>query len=262
MPVAVPFKNFDKSVPEVLDALGARNPLAGVSRILLKPNLVTIQPHPVTTAPDFCRAVIRHLRSFTTAEIVIAEGTGDPSRTTLEVFEQLGYQKLAAEFATTLIDLNTAPLKKLARSDCPRFPEMVLPEIAFTHFIISLPVLKAHSLAGITGSLKNMMGFAPPAHYSGCGGIWNKAEFHRDIHQAIVDLNRYRKADLTLMDASVGMPDYHLGGRNCEPPINQLIAGFDPLAVDRKAAELLGLDWRTIPHLTASFEDAPGLTSY
>ncbi|MEZ4602967.1 MAG: hypothetical protein R2861_06035 [Desulfobacterales bacterium] len=29
--------------------------------------------------------------------------------------------KLAAEFATTLIDLNTAPLKKLARSDCPRF---------------------------------------------------------------------------------------------------------------------------------------------
>ncbi|MEZ4578316.1 MAG: DUF362 domain-containing protein [Desulfobacterales bacterium] len=78
MPVAVPFKNFDKSVPEVLDALGARNPLAGVSRILLKPNLVTIQPHPVTTAPEFCQAVIRHLRSFTDAEIVIAEGTGDP----------------------------------------------------------------------------------------------------------------------------------------------------------------------------------------
>ncbi|MEZ4602968.1 MAG: DUF362 domain-containing protein [Desulfobacterales bacterium] len=92
--------------------------------------------------------------------------------------------------------------------------------------------------------------------------MWNKAEFHRDIHQAIVDLNRYRKADLTLMDASVGMPDYHLGGRNCEPPVNQLVAGFDPLAVDRKAAELLGRDWRTIPHLTASFEDAPGLTSY
>ena len=51
------------------------------------------------------------------------------------------------------------------------------------------------------------------------------------------------------MDASIGLADYHLGGRICDPPVNKLIAGFDPQKVDRKAAGLLGLDWRTIPHL-------------
>ena len=94
-----------------------------------------------------------------------------------------------------------------------------------------------------------MMGFAPPSHYSGSQGIWNKAEFHNGIHQSIIDLNKYRKADLTLLDASIGLADYHLGGRTCDPPINQLIAGFDPLEVDRKAAELLGLDWQQVGHL-------------
>jgi len=247
--ICAEFQNYDISVPEILESLGIRDRLADIPRILIKPNLVTPQPHPITTSPDCCRAVIQYIKTVTEAEIVIAEGTGDPSLTTLDVFKKLGYRKLADEADVGLVDLNTAPVKKLTRNDCPRFPEFFLPEIALTHFIISLPVLKAHSLSDITGSLKNMMGFAPPSHYSGTGGIWNKAEFHRDIHQAIIDLNRYRKADLTLLDASVGMPDYHLGGRTCDPPVNKLIAGFDPKEVDRKAAALLGLDWRRIPHL-------------
>jgi len=250
--ISVKFQSFDVSVRQVLDQLNVRDRLAGAEPIMLKPNLVTPKPHPVTTSADCCRAVIKYLRSWTDADIVIAEGTGDPSHTTLDIFEKLGYRELADEFDIDLIDLNTASLKKLTRDDCFRFPEIYLPEIAFTCFIISLPVLKAHSLSTVTGSLKNMMGFAPPAHYAGSQGIWNKAQFHNNIHQAIIDLNKYRQADMTLLDASVGLADYHLGGRACDPPVNQLVAGFDPFAVDRKAAELLGLNWRKIPHLVAS----------
>lgn len=247
--ISVEFNNYDISIPEVLDRLGVRERIVGTEHIMLKPNLVTPQPHPVTTSADCCRPVIRYLRSITDADIIIAEGTGDPSQSTQDVFKKLGYQKLAGETGVDLIDLNTQPLKRLTRNDCSRFPEIYLPKIAFDYFIISIPVLKAHSLSDITGSLKNMMGFAPPSHYSGSQGIWNKAEFHNDIHQSIIDLNKYRKADLTLLDASIGLADYHLGGRTCDPPVNQLVAGFDPLAVDRKAAEFLGLDWHQIPHL-------------
>ncbi len=69
------------------------------------------------------------------------------------------------------------------------------------------------------------------------------------MHQSILDLNKYRTPDLTLLDASTGMAEYHLGGPQCEPPVNKILAGFNPVEVDRKAAELLGLDWKTIPHL-------------
>jgi uncharacterized protein (DUF362 family) len=247
--VTVSFTSYENSVAKALDRLGAGAILAGQSRILIKPNLVLASPHPVTTSPEFCMAVAGYIRLHSDAEIIIAEGTGDPESSTHDVFNQLGYKTLFQKHNIPLIDLNTAPLRKISRNDCPRFPDMYLPKIAFTHFIISLPVLKAHSLSFITGSLKNMMGFAPPAHYSGTQGIWNKADFHTNIHQAIIDLNKYRRADLTLLDASIGLADYHLGGRTCDPPVNKLIAGFEPQKVDRKAAELLGHDWRTIPHL-------------
>ena len=126
---------------------------------------------------------------------------------------------------------------------------MHLPEIAISHYLISLPVLKAHSFSKITGTLKNMIGLAPPQYYSGRFGTWKKAVFHGQMHQSIIDLNTYRTPDLSLMDATVGMPEYHLGGRHCHPPVNKLIAGFDPVKLDRRSAELLGLRWRSIPHL-------------
>jgi len=250
--VTVSFTSFKVSVAEAFNRLGVAPLLADQSHILLKPNLVMASPHPVTTSVECCKAVAEYIRSHSDAKIVIAEGTGDPAFSTHEVFETLGYKAISRQLDIELIDLNTAPFAKLSRDDCPRFPDMVLPKIAFTHFIISLPVLKAHSLSVFTGSLKNMMGFAPPAHYSGSCGIWNKAEFHKNIHQAIIDLNKYRQADLTLMDASIGLADYHLGGRTCDPPVNRLLAGVDSQKVDREAATLLGFDWRQIPHLAAS----------
>lgn len=245
----VDFTTYDKSVPAALARVGANPVLAGQDRILIKPNLVTDTPFPVTTSPMCCEAIINVVRACNPeAEIIIAEGTGDPSCDTMAVFETLGYTRLAARKQIRLADLNTEDLKKMKNPACRRLPEFWMPEIALSCFIISVPVLKVHTLAKMTGTLKNMMGFAPPSHYSG-GGAWNKAALHNRLQEAIADLNRYRQPDLSLIDASVGMADSHLGGRHCDPPAEKLIAGFDPVAVDRAAAGLLGLDWQDIAHL-------------
>ncbi len=249
----VDFDDYRTSVPEALDAVGAGPALAKQKAVLIKPNLVTDQPFPVTTAPACCSAIIDYVRTHSRAEIIIAEGTGDPGRGTMDIFHSLGYTRLASEKNVGLTDLNHCPLVRLENPECNRFPVFFIPKAAMDHFIISVPVLKAHSLSGFTGTLKNMVGFAPPEHYAGSGGIWNKAEFHIDIHQAITDLNRYRHADLTLLDASVGLADYHLGGPACSPPVGKLVAGFDPLAVDRAAVGLLGLAWQDIGHLAGDF---------
>ena len=94
-----------------------------------------------------------------------------------------------------------------------------------------------------------MMGLLPPKHYKGKYGIWNKSIFHNKIHESIVDLNEYVSPHLTVLDATVGMAEFHLGGARCNPPVNKIIAGFDAKEVDRKASELLGFDWRKIRHL-------------
>ena len=69
------------------------------------------------------------------------------------------------------------------------------------------------------------------------------------MDEAIVELNRYRKPDLAIVDGSVGMKGHHLGGERCEPPVGKIVAGFDAAAVDAAGARLLGLNWRDVAHL-------------
>ena len=248
-PVTIDFSSYPESVAKALDFINAGQILAKQPLILIKPNLVNASPHPVTTPPDFCEAVVKYVRFCSKAEIVIAEGCGDVSFETGQVFELLGYKDLSRRQGVPLVDLNKLPLKKIKNRKCSVFREIYLPEIAFTHYIISLPVLKAHSLSVITGTLKNMIGFAPPEHYSGRFGIWKKAALHANIHQSITALNSYRSPDLSLMDATIGLAEHHLGGRRCYPPVKKIIAGFNPVEVDRRAATLLGFNWKDIPHL-------------
>ena len=99
-----------------------------------------------------------------------------------------------------------------------------------------------------TGSMKNMVGLAPPRHYAGRFGNWKKAAFHHRLDHAIVELNRYRRPDFNVMDASIGLAKYHPGGVRCDPPVNRILAGPDSRALDREAATLLGLDWTRVGH--------------
>ena len=247
----IEFVSYGESIPKVLDAINAGGILKQQAAVLIKPNLVNSSPFPITTAPECVEAIIGYVRSCSQASIVIGEGCGDADIETSEVFDRLGYQDLARRHDVELVDLNRAPLERLTNGDCPVFPYMYLPQIAMSHFLFSVPVLKAHSFSEITGTLKNMIGLAPPKYYSGQYGTWKKAVFHNRMHQSIIDLNRYRTPDLSLMDATVGMPDFHLGGAHCDPPLGKLIAGFDPVEVDRRAAGLLGLEWASIGHLAA-----------
>jgi uncharacterized protein (DUF362 family) len=247
--VSKTYTSYAISVDPCMAAAGAAALLAEGRPVMLKPNLVNDSPHPVTTSPAFCEAVIAFVRQHTDAPVVIAEGCGDAGLNTQDVFARLGYQDLARRHDVDLLDLNSAPLIRRMDPNCQLFPEMWLPEAVFDHLLISLPVLKAHSLCRFTGSMKNMMGLAPPKHYAGQFGSWKKAAFHHRLDQAIVDLNHYRCPDFTVMDASVGLADYHLGGARCEPPVNRILAGADSRALDREAATLLGLDWKGVGHL-------------
>ncbi len=243
------FSDYATSVQQCMQAGGMAQRLTDGRPVMLKPNLINASPHPVTTPPAFCEAVIAYVREHTDVPIVLAEGCGDSALETMEVFARLGYETVARKLDVRLLDLNTAPLVRLTDPKCRKFPEMWLPEAVFDHVLISLPVLKAHSLCRLTGSLKNMMGLVPPEHYGGSYGSWKKAAFHQHLDEAIVELNRYRSPDFTVMDATIGLAQYHLGGAHCEPPLNRILAGSDARAVDREAAGLLGLDWRSVGHL-------------
>ncbi len=242
------FTSFAESLPALLDSIGAAATFAQQDRILLKPNLVNTSPPPVTLPQAAMEVLVRYIRDCSQAELIIAEGTGMSDISTDEVFRYHGYDQLAQRYDLRLVDLNEAENTSRSHPDCRIFPEIYLPKLAFETFIVSFPVLKAHSLADVTLAMKNMMGF-PSHRYYQQGGHWRKSAFHAQMHRAIFELNLHRKPDLSIIDASIGLAEYHLGGPTCTPPVNKLVAGFDPVAVDATGAELLGLAWQTIEYI-------------
>jgi uncharacterized protein (DUF362 family) len=246
---SIDYTSWDKSLKTLLDKSGLADELKGRQRILLKPNLVEALPPPITTPVALIGSLIDWLRRAAPhCAILIGEGCGSAKYDTWHVFQQLGYAQLAVEKKVDLLDLNEETCLAKENKDFPRFPQIFLPAVLFDCFLLSVPVLKAHSLAGVTLTMKNMMGTAPPGHYQQ-GGHWKKASFHRGIHAAIFDLNRYRSPDFTILDATVGMPEAHLWGPVCSPAKNKLAAGFDPVAIDAWGCTLLDRDWRKIGHI-------------
>lgn len=246
---STPMEDWAPAVDRLLSAASFPIILTGYSSLLLKPNLVEAVLPPVTTPVGLVESLVVWLRrAKPELKIFIGEGTGSINYDTTHCFRTLGYTEMAARQKVELIDLNRLPATPRKKPECRRWPEIYLPELLDHVFLFSVPVLKAHSLAGVTLSMKNMMGCAPPAHYQ-AGNSWRKSAFHSRIQEAIFDLNRYRPPDFTLLDATVGMSQAHLWGPHCQPPPGLLAASADPVAIDSYGCSLLGRSWREVGHI-------------
>jgi uncharacterized protein (DUF362 family) len=103
--------------------------------------------------------------------------------------------------------------------------------------IINLPKMKVHIASGVTLGLKNWNGIVANLHPSA-----QQQGAHRiDLGQKFADLYRVRKADLTIVDALIGMEGQ---GPHAGVPIemNLVIAGADTVSTDAVTCYLMGFD--------------------
>jgi len=99
--------------------------------------------------------------------------------------------------------------------------------------LINLPIMKTHTLAGISGALKNHLGTIP-----------NARDFHREICRYVADLNALEpikaKTRLCICDALYGLYD---GGPRFRPRARWdyfgVIASADPVALDATLADII-----------------------
>jgi uncharacterized protein (DUF362 family) len=244
--VVAELSTYTKTIPQVLDGLGVGEVLAGQQGIVVKPNLIQANPPPVTTDVRCVEAVVAYCRDVFHARLIVADGAGGCE--TSECFARLGYERLAREYGVELVDLNHAETVTLS-DPCNIFlREFHIPKVLLESYLISVPVLKAHSMAQVTLGMKNMLGVAPEADY-GKGGHYKKWGLHEHLDQAIMEINKFRKPDLTVIDAAIGMARAHLWGPRCDPAVSKVVASFDVVAADKVGCDLLGIDWKKVRHL-------------
>jgi len=219
--------------------------------IIIKPNILSEQAPPKTTDVLVVHALVQFLKlHFSNCPIIIAEGCCTTEYTTTQLFDIHGYTKLAEIEDVLLVDLNIAPTSIKYNEDALSLNKFFVSNIFDDAFVISVPALKGHGLVGFTGCLKNMFGIAPAYIYKVLGRA-NKFALHKRLHDSIVDINRYVKIDFCIMDASIGLKDHHRYGIPCNPPINELYCGYDPVAMDIYCCPKVcsKTKWEHIPYL-------------
>lgn len=255
--VVVSIARGDDQAATTLEAGGdrLREVIKPGDRVILKINQVAGLPPEMgsTTSPRTIEVVAQLALEAKAGEVAVAEDAGRFFDTT-EVFRKLGTEALAKRMGLTLLDLRKEPHRRV------KVPDPLVAEASEVEFsvpllecdvLIGLTKLKTHHQAGITGAMKNMYG-AITDHY--------KALFHRrDLEWAIVDLNTIRKADFTIVDGFPAMEG--VGPHNGDPvPINIVIAGMDPVAVDTVCAAVMGFKLDQVRQLEAAKEKALGVT--
>lgn len=241
------FTHYPDSVAAALEALfrtEAEHRLPDSGLIILKPNLTTDSPPPVTTPVEFVEAVYRWIRARSKAEIAIGEGCG--SGTTTKVFRSLGYEEFAAKEGIELIDFNRAEIVEQRNPEAFALKQFSMPRILQGAYLVSLPILKDHSFTETTIAMKNIFGCAPGSVY---GGSWNKSRLHSpstDLN--VVDICRYLRPSLSVVDAVTALTGMHLSGT--PKRFDTILAGFDPVAVDAVGSRMLGHNPERLEYLT------------
>jgi uncharacterized protein (DUF362 family) len=208
-------------------------------RVLLKPNMVEYAASRViNTDPALVAGAAQALLRAGAASVVVAEGPGH--RRDIEyLLTATGLHDYLRDVGVRFVDLNHDDVRAVSLgSRFTELTELQLPvELLRADLVVSMPKLKTHHWAGMTGSMKNFFGVVPGAVYG-----WPKNILHwRGIDNAIVDLVATIRPGLAIVDAIIGMEgDGPIMGT--ARPVGCVMMGQDPVAVDASCARVMGLE--------------------
>ncbi len=218
------------AVRQCMEACDWENLVPKDAVVFLKPNLCTGIPEKVEmsdTSPEMAASVCEILLERT-RRVYIGESDGlrEPIQ---KCFDAAGYADLARKLPVRLVNLSKVPWTKV---QCDPAGEIDLPQVLLeADVLITLPVLKTHSLTYFTGALKNQWGCLP--HY-------NRILLHKYLDEMLVSLHRLLRPKLAIMDGIVGVEGR--GPANGKPRrMDLVLASTDSVALDSTAMRLVRL---------------------
>jgi uncharacterized protein (DUF362 family) len=238
---------FDKAI----EAFGGMSTFVKKGQtVVVKPNIGwDVDPERAgNTNPLLVRRVVEHCFQAGAKNVYVFDNTCDKWD---RCYTTSGVEKAVKDAGGTMVPGNTEGYyhevdipsgKKLKNA---KVHELILESDVF----INMPVLKNHSSAKLTISMKNLMGI-----------VWDRMFWHRnDLHQCIADYATFhKKPQLNIVDAyRVMMKNGPRGVSESDVTLfKSLILSTDMVAADTAAARLFGADPADVAYI--GMADAAG----
>ncbi len=250
---------LDAAVRECFDAFGGAQALIKSSRdVYLKVNAVDLKPYSYTD-PAVLREVILYFRERGARTVYVIENCTQANFTRL-VFKSTGITAICHETGAVPVYLDETPALPVYLETMESFidiSEFVYDRLVLNgdaNLYISLPKLKTHSMSTVTLSVKNQYGLVHQ--------MSRIADHNFKIHRKIADIYRIVRPDFALVDGLIATTHGHYiatgNADRCVVPMNLLIAGNDPLAVDAVGSGLMGYAVKDVEHLRLAAESGIG----
>ena len=222
----------------IYESLREFNPPVKDKTVLLKPNLVGLDPQGVmNTHPAVIAATREAFLKLGASRVLIGDGPA-LDRDTYAILESVRLKEFTGKLGQDFCDLNIDDVERVPlETRASRLKELFLPKTVLgVDFLVSMPKLKTHHWAGVTLSLKNMFGIVPGSCYG-----WPKNVLHwAGIDRSILDINAAARPDFAIVDGILGMEGN--GPTQGSPKAaGVLLFGDDPVAVDSTACRVMGL---------------------
>ena len=220
------------------------------SKILINPNWVNTDHFNTgnVTSTDVLEGIIIYLiddAEIDAKKITVADGGTFGNS---EKFFKLNEIFRLEKYGITIMNLNNDDVVKGIKIPNPLALKTVniVKTAMEASCIISVPSLKTHSMAYTTLSMKNMMGTIMP-----------KSIMHSNLHKKIADLVTVLRSKMKfqIVDGIIGSNGSELGGKPIQ--MNLIIAGEDPVAVDRVGSKIMGFGLKRAKYL--KFGEEKGL---
>lgn len=211
-------------------------------KVVVKPNIGwDVSPERAgNTNPKLVARIIKHCLDAGAGEVYVFDNTCD---NWAKCYKNSGIEKAAKDAGGKIAPGNTEgyyqaiQVKQGKNLKNAKVHELILGADVF----INVPVLKHHSSADLSLSMKNLMGV-----------VWDRGYWHRnDLHQCIAEYATYRKPDLNIIDGyRVMMRNGPRGVSEADVvTMKQLLISTDMVAIDSAATRIFGSEPADIPYI-------------
>jgi uncharacterized protein (DUF362 family) len=239
--------------PDVMFDKGIES-LGGMKTFVKKGQTVVVKPNigwdvaperAANTNPILIKRIIQHCFEAGAKDVYVFDHTCDNWK---RCYSNSGIESAVKDAGGKIVSgesegyYQKVSVKKGKRLTDVKVHELILESDVF----INVPILKHHSSAELTISMKNMMGI-----------VWDRGYWHRtDLHQCIADFATYRKPDLNVVDAYLVMKRNGPRGISKEDvlTLKSQIISSDIVAADAAAAKLFNSNPEDIDYIRIAHE--------
>lgn len=209
------------------------------------------------TQPDTLRAVLRNLKRYAPASLVVTGGSG--AAETDEVFRVSGLMEVLEQEGVSFFDHNRAPFTEIQLDHGPQKSVMVNPRVLEYECLVVASQLKVHETATVTLALKNIAMSYPAADFYGHprSRQYNKHRFFADMQAFIAAMAKRFPIHLAITaghPAMIGTGP--IGGKLVEAGL--VIVSTDAVAADAVGARLLGYEPQGVRHIYEAAQEGVG----